>query len=82
IRLSVDHHVIKADQRDVAQVTIEIVDVEGNVVPTADNRVKFTVEGEERLIGVDNGNPRDHNYYQIYERHAFNGLCLVIVRSA
>jgi beta-galactosidase len=81
IRLSVDRNVIKADQCDVAHVTIEIVDADGNVVPTADNLVKFTVEGEGRLIGVDNGNPQDHNSYQISQRHAFNGLCLAIVQS-
>jgi beta-galactosidase len=81
IRLSVDRNVIKADQRDVAHVTIEIVDPDGNVVPAADNLVKFTVEGEGKLIGVDNGNPRDHNSYQISKHHAFNGLCLAIVPS-
>ncbi len=81
VRLSVDRDTIAGDGRDVAHVKVEIVDTDGVVVPTADNLVKFAVEGEGRLIGVDNGNPRDHDSFQAWQRHAFNGLCLAIVQS-
>ena len=81
IRLRIDHLVIKANKRDVAHVRIEIVDEAGYVVPTANNLVQFSVTGAGRLIGVDNGDPRDHHSYKLNERSAFNGLCLVIVQS-
>ncbi len=81
IRLKVDRDRIAAD-RDVAHVEVQIIDSDGNIVPTADNLVQFQVEGPGRIIGVDNGNPRDHNSHQALERKAFNGLCLAILQSS
>jgi len=82
IRLSVDREVIAVETRDAAHVTVEIVDSAGVIVPIADNLVHFTVEGQGRLIGVDNGNPIDHDSFKDTKRKAFNGLCLAIVQSA
>ena len=81
IRILVDRSVINADERDLAHLTVKIVDEAGYVVPTANNLVQFSVTGAGRLIGVDNGDPRDHHSYLLDERKAFNGLCLAIVRS-
>ncbi len=81
IRLVIDREVIKPDKRDLVHVTVEIVDKNGNVVPTANNLVQFSVTGAGRLLGVDNGDPRDHNSYKLDKRAAFNGLCLALVGS-
>jgi beta-galactosidase len=81
IQLGIDRPIIKADMRDLAHVTIKIVDEAGNVVPAANNLVKFSVIGSGYLLGVDNGDPRDHHSYLLNERHAFNGLCLAIIQS-
>ena len=81
IQLKVYKDSIIADSRDVAQIEIQIVDSENNVVPTANNLVAFSVEGEGKIIGVDNGNPQDHNSYKNNRRNAFNGLCFVIVQT-
>jgi beta-galactosidase len=81
IHLSVDREVIMANALDVAHVTVEIVDAAGIAVPTADNLVQFTIEGEGRIIGVDNGNPIDHDPFKAEQRRVFNGLCLAIVQS-
>jgi len=81
IRLSVDREAIAANAQDVAHITVEVVDATGIVVPTADNLVQFTIKGEGRLIGVDNGNPADHDLFKADKRRAFNGLCLAIVQS-
>ncbi len=80
IRLSVDREVIEAQPSDVAHVTVEILDKDGNVVPTADNLVKFSVEGAE-IIGVENGNGRDLESCKIPERKAYSGMCLAIVQA-
>ena len=80
IRLSVDRKVIKADPSDVAHIKVEILDKNGNLVPTADNLVKFEVSGAE-IIGVENGNMRDLSSPKAKERKAFNGLCLAIVQA-
>ena len=45
------------------------------------NEIVFTVEGEGRLIGVDNGDPLSHEDFKANRRRAFNGLCMAIVQS-
>lgn len=62
-------------------VAVEILDAQGRVVPLAENEVTFKVEGEGRLIGVDNGDPQSHDGYKVNQRKAFHGLCLAVVQS-
>jgi beta-galactosidase len=81
VRLTVDRAQLAADRRDVAHITVEILDAQGRVVPTADHDVAFGVEGEGELIGLDNGDPQSHEGYKAARRKAFNGLCLAIVQS-
>ncbi|MBN2349581.1 MAG: DUF4982 domain-containing protein [Bacteroidales bacterium] len=81
IKLSADKTRLEADKRDIAHIKVEITDAEGNVVPTANNHIYFTVEGEGKLLGVDNGNPADHAIYSENHRQTFNGLALVIIQS-
>jgi beta-galactosidase len=80
-RLSVDRNTIDADGRDVAHVKIEVTDQEGNVVPNANAPVHVIVEGEGKLIGLDNGNPVDHTSMKSNRRNTFNGLALAVVQS-
>jgi beta-galactosidase len=82
IRLTADRSTIFADRRDVAHVTVQILDAQGSLVPVADNEVTFEVKGAGRIIGLDNGNPISHEAFQGDHRKAFNGLCLAIVQSA
>ena len=81
IRLTPDRKAIAADARDVVHVTAEIIDAAGNMVPHADNRIHFSISGPGRLIGVDNGDPIDHDPAKADSRKAFFGLCLAIVQS-
>ncbi len=81
INLSVDRAKIAADRRDVAHVTIEIRDAQGRLVPDADNEIQFDIQGEGKILGVDNGDPQSHEDYKSNRRKAFNGLCLAIVQS-
>jgi len=81
VGLSSDRESMGGDQRDVAHVTVQILDDKGRIVPTADNQVTFEIEGAGLLLGTDNGNPASHEDYQSNRRKAFNGLCLAIVKS-
>ncbi len=58
------------------------MDSTGNVVPTANNLVQFSIEGEGKIIGVSNGNPLDHDSFKASQRKAFNGLCLAVIQSS
>jgi beta-galactosidase len=81
LSLSVDRNAIAADGRDVAHVAVQILDSQGHVVPTADNEITFEIQGEGKIIGVDNGKPDSHESFQADRRKAFNGLCLAIVQA-
>jgi beta-galactosidase len=81
IRLSSDRDTIAADRRDVAHVTVQILDEKRRLVPTAKSEITFNVEGDGLLLGVDNGDPRSHADYRSSRRQAFNGLCLALLQS-
>jgi len=76
-----DRSSIKADGMDLSFVTIEVTDKDGNLVPYADNLVKFSIEGEAFIAGVDNGDPVSHESFKADNRKAFYGKCLVVVQS-
>jgi beta-galactosidase len=81
IRLSADRKQINADSHDIVNITIEIIDENGLVVPTAANQVEFKVSGEGILIGTDNGNPQDKTRMKSKQRNCYNGLALAIIQS-
>jgi beta-galactosidase len=81
LRLSTELPTLTADGEDVAPVKVEVIDEKGRVVPTADNLVTFEVTGAGKTAGVGNGNPGDHDPDQADYRHAFNGLCMLVVRA-
>lgn len=80
IKLSPDRSVIKADGQDLSYITVELVDVSGVRNPKAENLVKFKVEGGT-IAGVGNANPMSLESYQLPQRKAWQGRCLVIVKS-
>jgi beta-galactosidase len=82
IRLAADRNNIHADGRDVAQVKIEVVDKDGYPVPDAGNRITLSVEGAGRLIGLDNGDPKDHEPMKSNQRNVFHGLALAVIQSS
>ena len=81
IGLSADRAAISADRRDVAHVTVQILDAHGTIVPYADNDVTFQIQGAGTVIGLDNGNPVSHEDFKSDRRKAFHGMCLAIVQS-
>ena len=82
IELSVDRDTIHADRRDVAHVTVKVVDAQGRVDPDADNEIVFEVQGEGKLIGLDNGDMSSAEGYKGTQKKAFHGMCLGIVQAS
>ncbi len=74
-----------ADGRDVSVINISVVDEEGNEVPDADNRIRFYLQGDAKIIGVGNGDPSSHEpdkYVEgAWQRSLFNGKCQLIVQA-
>jgi beta-galactosidase len=82
IRLSAERDTITAAPGDVANVTFEIVDSAGTVVPTASDVVHFTVSGAGgRIVALDNADLTDHQPYHSDNRKAFAGRGLAILRA-
>ena len=65
---------------NLAFITVEVIDKDGNLCPRADDQVFFKVEGG-RIVGVDNGNPISMERFKDTKRKAFNGKCLVVVAT-
>jgi beta-galactosidase len=81
LEASADRAVIQADGLDLSFITIRVVDEAGLLAPRANHPVSFAVEGPGEIVATDNGDPTSFESFQAPERKAFNGLCLVIVRS-
>jgi len=81
IALSADNNAPLADGRDVVHLTVQIVDADGQTVPTAANPVAFELQGPGQIIGVDNGDPTDHDSFKSNQCKSFNGLCLAIIQT-
>jgi len=88
IRMKPDKVVILANGRSLSYVECDIVDEDGNIVPNANNLVKFEVTGGA-IVGVDNGQQESNELYKwgnverntYSERSAFNGKVLCIIQS-
>src|SRR5690606_15456315 len=81
LEAEVDRARIAVDGRDLAFVTVRIVDAQGTTVPRADNSVRFRIEGSGEIVATDNGDPTSFESFQVPERHAFGGRCLVLGRA-
>lgn len=82
LSLRADRGRIRTSRSDVAHIVVEVLDSSGRVVPTADNAISFAIEGEGRILGLDNGQPDSHESYKGNRRSAFNGMALALLQSS
>ena len=81
MRLTADRNQLIADNEDAAHVTVEVIDEKGRVVPASDNLIRYKITGAGKLLGLDNGNPADHEPYNSGQRKVFNGLGLALIQA-
>ncbi len=77
--VSSDKTVLRADGEDLLFLEIGAVDAEGNPVENAMDYVTVLVEGEARLLGLDNGDSTDYDPYKGCCRKLFNGRLLAVL---
>ncbi|MFL5739415.1 MAG: beta-galactosidase GalB [Flavisolibacter sp.] len=82
IELVADRKNLKANGEDLSFITVKVLDAQGHPVPYADNLINFEVKGNGFIEGVDNGSPTSMESFHASRRKAFNGLCLLIVRTS
>lgn len=81
IELSTDYPLLKADGKDLAYVTLKIVDKDGNLCPTDGRLVNFKVKGAGKYRASANGDPTCLDLFHLPRMHAFSGMLTVIVQS-
>jgi beta-galactosidase len=81
IRLIPDRASMAGDGNDAQPITVQVVDAKGRVVPTADLPVTFSVSGPANIIGLNNGDPTNHEPEKGNQHSTYRGLAQVIVQS-
>lgn len=81
IELLPDRKEIKANGYDLSFITVRINDEKNVFCPLADDLVEFTVEGPATIAAVGNGNAATTEPFQANFRKAFNGMCMLIIKS-
>jgi hypothetical protein len=81
LNLEADQTIIRNNVKDLSFITLKIADVNGNTIPNANQRIKFSIEGPGEIVATDNGDPTDLTSFASLSRNVFNGFCLVMVRS-
>ena len=81
ISLSVNKNIIKNIWDDVVFVQVTVTDENGNVLPDADNLIKFETKGAGSVVAVDSADFNSHEPYQATERKAFQGICFALLKA-
>lgn len=81
LELSADRSVLTSDGKDLAYITVSVVDKDGNLIPDAQNLVHFQVKGAGKYRAAANGNPASLDRFHLPQMHLFNGKLVAIVQS-
>jgi len=81
LTMKADRASITADGRDLSYVEVDIVDAQGVIVPQAKDQVDFTISGPGAIVGLDGGDPTNHDSYKGTSHAAFSGKLMAIVQS-
>jgi beta-galactosidase len=82
LTLTPDRATLKADGQDLSFITVAVSDERGATVPRSNNPIEFGISGPGEIVATDNGDATSLVSFQSTQREAFNGLALVIVRTA
>ena len=80
LRLTADKTQIENDGRDLVFVKAELLDENGNIVPTTPKTVNFYSDGL-KILGVDNGDPEYTGDLTDNKIPTLGGLCLCVLSS-
>ena len=81
LRLKTDCNTLLANGTDLAYVTVELVDKDGQVVMDSERKVCFSVNGQGTLLSAGNASPTDQESFRSSEPRLFRGRAMAIVKS-
>ncbi|WP_287642189.1 beta-galactosidase GalB [Bacteroides sp.] len=76
-----DRTALSADGKDLAYITVRVVDKDGNLCPADDRLVSFTVKGAGSYRAAANGDATCLDLFHLSRMHAFSGQLTAIVQS-
>lgn len=76
-----DRMTLSADGKDLAYITVRVVDKDGNLCPADDRLVSFTVKGAGSFRAAANGDATCLDLFHLPRMHAFSGQLTAIVQS-
>lgn len=79
--LETDKTTLKADAYDVAHLVVQLQDEKGLPVKTENVHIEFEIEGDAKLLGVDNGAFANTQDFQSNGLLTDEGRCLAIIQS-
>jgi beta-galactosidase len=82
LRLTADRAVLRADGQDLAFVTVEVVDAQGQLVPPADLPVRFALKGPATIAGTGSGDMESPESYRANPRRVYQGRAIIVIRAA
>ena len=80
-KIEYDRGEIEAGSDDLIFVSISALDINGELVRNASDRVTVSVTGAGRLVGLDNGDSTDFDSYKAVSRRLFNGKLLAVIAA-
>nr|ABL07608.1 beta-galactosidase [Trichomonas vaginalis] len=80
-KVETKHTSFKADGKDVAYITVSVVDANGNLCPHDDREISFRVKGAGNFKGAANGNAASVDLFQRPRIHAFVGMLTAVVQT-
>ncbi len=82
LRLTADRTTIQADGKDLAFVTVEVVDKNGKLCPNVNELVNFSVKGAGTYRAAANGDATCTDVFHLPKMHLFGGKLVAIVQAA
>ena len=82
VRLTADRTQLRASGQDLAFVTVEVVDANGQPHPSAEHQVSFSLQGPGTIAAVGNADMTSEEPYQGNQRKLFHGKALAVVRAS
>lgn len=81
IILKADRKIVSHSEKELAFVTVLVVDDNGVICPRAANKIELSMEGGGILKAADNGDATCLESFADPVRSAFNGQCMAIIQS-
>ncbi len=81
LEVKADRASLSADGKDLAYLTISVVDKDGNLCPNDGRLVNFTVKGAGKYRAAANGDATCLDLFHLPQMHAFSGQLTAIVQA-